>query len=169
MIVSLIVGRARNGVIGRDGDLPWRLPADLAQFKRRTMGHHLVMGRRTFESLPGILPGRPHLVLSRDPSYAHEGIRVFATLEDALAAAEAAGDDETFVIGGGAVYREALPRASRVYLTRVHADVEGDVTFDDLDPAQWIEVEREDTTADERHAHPFSVCVYERRPPVAGL
>ena len=134
MIVSLIVGRARNGVIGRDGDLPWRLPADLAQFKRRTMGHHLVMGRRTFESLPGILPGRPHLVLSRDPSYAHEGIRVFATLEDALAAAEAAGDDETFVIGGGAVYREALPRASRVYLTRVHADVEGDVTFDDLDP-----------------------------------
>ena len=164
MIVSLIVGRARNGVIGRDGALPWRLPADLAQFKRRTMGHHLVMGRRTFESLPGILPGRPHFVLSRDPSFAPEGVRVFANLEDALATAEAAGEDEAFVIGGGAVYREALPRAHRVYLTRVHADIEGDVTFDELDPTSWTEVERNDEDVDARHAHPFSVCVYERRP-----
>lgn len=164
MIVSLIVGRARNGVIGRDGDLPWRLPADLAQFKRRTMGHHLVMGRRTFESLPGILPGRPHLVLSRDRDFAPRGVQVFANLEDALAVAEAAGDDEAFVIGGGAVYREALPRAQRVYLTRVHADVEGDVTFDELEPERWTEVERTDEEADERHAYPFSVCVYERRP-----
>ena len=127
------------------------------------MGHHLVMGRRTFESLPGILPGRPHLVLSREPSFAPEGVRVFANLEDALAVAEAAGDDEAFVIGGGAVYREALPRARRVYLTRVHADVDGDVTFDELDPAHWIEVDRRDQAADARHAHPFSVCVYERR------
>jgi len=164
LIVSIIVGRARNGVIGRGGDLPWRLPADLAQFKRRTMGHHLVMGRRTFESLPGILPGRPHLVLSRDPDFAPQGVQVFANLEDALAVAEAEGDDEAFVIGGGAVYREALPRAQRVYLTRVHADVEGDVTFDELEPERWTEVERTDEEADERHAHPFSVCVYERRP-----
>lgn len=163
MKVALIVGRARNGVIGCDGDLPWRLPADLAQFKRRTMGHHLIMGRRTFESLPGILPGRPHIVLSRDPSYAPEGVRVCSSLEQALSVARTAGDDEAFVIGGGAVYREALALADRVYLTHVHADVEGDVTFDALESSTWVEVEREDNDADERHAHPFSVCVYERR------
>ncbi|MGH1345429.1 MAG: dihydrofolate reductase [Nannocystales bacterium] len=163
MKVSLIVGRARNGVIGREGDLPWRLPADLAQFKRRTMGHHLIMGRRTFESLPGILPGRPHVVLTRDPSFERDGVRVCSSLDAALEVARAAGDDEAFVIGGGVVYREALSLADRVYLTRVHADVEGDVTFDELDATRWDEVEREDKEADDRNAHSFSVCVYERR------
>ncbi|MBV1857192.1 MAG: dihydrofolate reductase [Nannocystaceae bacterium] len=163
MKVSLIVGRARNGVIGRDGDLPWRLPADLAQFKRRTMGHHLIMGRRTFESLPGILPGRPHVVLTRDASFRAEGACICLSLPTALEVARAAGDDEAFVIGGGVLYREALAIADRVYMTRVHADVAGDVTFDELEVAQWDEVEREDNEADDRHAHSFSVCVYERR------
>ncbi len=163
MKVSLIVGRARNGVIGREGDLPWRLPADLAQFKRRTMGHHLIMGRRTFESLPGILPGRPHVVLTRDASFQPDGVIVCSSLDAALEVARAAGDDEAFVIGGGVVYREALRVADRVYLTRVHADLEGDVTFDELDAELWDELEREDRKADDRHAHSFSVCVYERR------
>lgn len=163
MKVSLIVGRASNGVIGRDGDLPWRLPADLAQFKRRTMGHHLIMGRRTFESLPGILPGRPHVVLTRDPSFRRNGVSLCSSLEAALAVARAAGDDEAFIIGGGAVYREALSFADRVYLTRVHAEVDGDVTFDELDGELWEETERDDHDADDRHAHAFSVCVYERR------
>lgn len=163
MRVSLIVGRAQNGVIGRDGDLPWRLPADLAQFKRRTMGHHLIMGRKTFESLPGILPGRPHVVLSRDPAYAPAGVACCASLDEAFALARAAGAKESFVIGGGAVYREALAHADCVYLTRVHAEVEGDVTFDELDPSVWVESEREDHEADDRHAYAFSVCVYERR------
>ena len=163
MKLSIIVGRARNGVIGRDGDLPWRLPADLAQFKRRTMGHHLIMGRNTFVSLPGILPGRPHIVLSRDAAYRPEGVTVCRSLADAVGLARSAGDDEAFVIGGGAVYREALATADRVYLTRVDAEVEGDVTFDDLDAAQWVEVEREVHPADERHAYDFAVCVYDRR------
>jgi len=163
MKVSLIVARARNGVIGRQGDLPWRLPADLAEFKRRTMGHHLIMGRRTLESLPGILPGRPHVVLSRDAGFRRDGIHVCSSLDAALEVARAAGDDEAFVIGGGVVYREALRVADRVYLTRVHADVEGDVTFDELDAELWSEIEREDKKADDRHAHSFSVCVYERR------
>lgn len=163
MKVSLIVGRARNGVIGRNGDLPWRLPADLAQFKRRTMGHHLIMGRRTFESLPGILPGRPHVVLTRDANFRREGVSICSSLDAALGVARAAGDDEAFVIGGGAVYREALSIADRVYLTRVHAEVAGDVTFDELDAELWDEIEREDKNADDRHAHSFSVCVYERR------
>jgi dihydrofolate reductase len=164
MKVSLIVGRASNGVIGRDGDLPWRLPADLAQFKRRTMGHHLIMGRRTFASLPGILPGRPHVVLTRDANFRCDAASVCSSLGAALEVARAAGDDEAFVIGGGAVYREALPIADRVYLTRVHAEIAGDVTFDELDPESWEEIGREDHNADERHRHSFSVCLYERRP-----
>ena len=163
MKISIIVGRARNGVIGRDGDLPWRLPADLAQFKRRTMGHHLIMGRKTFESLPGILPGRPHLVLSRDPGYAPDGVSRCGSLDEAFSIARSAGDDEAFVIGGGAVYRDALPLADRVYLTRVDADVNGDVTFDELDPAAWIEVERLEHDPDERNRYGFAVCVYDRR------
>ncbi len=163
MKVSIIVGVARNGVIGRDGDLPWRLPDDLAQFKRRTMGHHLLMGRRTFLSLPGILPGRPHIVLSRNPDYAPQGVVVTPSLELGLAVARDAGDDEAFVIGGGAVYRAAMRVADRVHLTHVDADVAGDVTFDPLDPAQWSETEREEHPADARHAHAFSVCTYERR------
>lgn len=162
MKISIIVGRARNGVIGRDGDLPWRLPADLAQFKRRTMGHHLIMGRKTFESLPGILPGRPHLVLSRDAAYAPDGVTRCGSLDDAVSIARAAGDDEAFVIGGGAVYREALALADRVYLTRVDAEVDGDVTFEDLDPAAWTETERIEHEADDRNRYAFSVCVYDR-------
>lgn len=165
MRVSLIVGRARNGVIGRDGDLPWRLPADLAQFKRRTMGHHLIMGRKTFESLPGVLPGRPHLVLSRDPSYAPQGVTRCGALDEALRIARDAGDDEAFVIGGGAVYRQALGLADRVYLTRVDTQVDGDVTFDELDPARWSEVERTEHAADARNTYAFSVCVYDRTSP----
>ncbi len=121
------------------------------------------MGRRTFESLPGILPGRPHVVLTRDARFQRDGVRVCSSLGAALEVARAAGDDEAFVIGGGVVYREALGVADRVYLTRVHADVAGDVTFDDLDAALWDESEREDRDADERHAQAFSLCVYERR------
>jgi len=162
--ISLIVGRARNGVIGKDGELPWRLPADLAQFKRRTMGHHLIMGRRTFESLPGVLPGRPHLVLSRDAAYAPDPrVVVLGSLGAAVEVARQAGDEEAFVIGGAAVYREALPLADRVYLTEVDAEPDGDVTFDALDPDRWDERERDEREADELHAHPFSISVYQRR------
>ncbi|MEM6292304.1 MAG: dihydrofolate reductase [Myxococcota bacterium] len=163
MRISLIVARASNGVIGRDGDLPWRLPADLAHFKRITMGHHLIMGRRTFASLPGVLPGRPHVVLTRDRGYAPEGVTVVHSLDAALAIARGAGDDEAFVIGGGAVYREAITRADRVYLTDVHASVDGDVTFDSLEPTSWLETDRVRHEADDRHAHAFSMCVYDRR------
>jgi dihydrofolate reductase len=160
--ISIIVGRARNGVIGRDGELPWRLPDDLAQFKRRTMGHHLIMGRKTFASLPGILPGRPHLVLSRDAAWAPDGVTRCASLDEAFSIARAAGDDEAFVIGGGAVYAEALALADRVYLTRIDAEVGGDVTFAELDPAAWTEVDRIEHEADARNRYAFSVCVYDR-------
>ena len=166
MQISLIVAIARNGVIGRDGDLPWRLPADLREFKRRTLGHHILMGRKTFVSLGRPLPGRPNVVLSRDPAFAAEGASVVQDLPTALGVAESAGETEVFVIGGAALYAAALPVAQRIYLTRVHAQVDGDVYLRDLlaavDAPEWTEVERVDHPADDGHVHPFSLCVYAR-------
>jgi dihydrofolate reductase len=163
MRVSILAAVAANGVIGRDGDLPWRLPADLAFFKRVTMGHHLVMGRKTWESIGRPLPGRTFVVLSRDPGLAIPGVQVVHALPEALALARAAGDSEVFVIGGADVFGLALPLASRLYLTRVHAHVEGDVCFPAFDEHPWVEVAREEHAVDDRHAFPFAICTLERR------
>jgi dihydrofolate reductase len=162
MLVSIVVAVAANGVIGRDGGLPWRLPADLAFFKRVTMGHHLVMGRKTWESIGRPLPGRTLVVLTRDPQLEIPGVQVVHALPDALALARAAGDSEACVIGGADVFARALPLADRLYLTRVHADVEGDVRFPVFDAQGWVEVAREEHAADERHAYAFSICTLER-------
>jgi len=158
--VSVIVAAAENGVIGRAGALPWRLSEDLKRFKRLTVGHPVVMGRKTWESLGRALPGRRNLVVSRSPGYAAAGAEVFSSLDEALAAC--AGEGEVFVIGGAALYAEALPRADRLYLTRVHAAVEGDVTFPEIDPADWTLISEESHEADARHDHAFSFRVYER-------
>jgi dihydrofolate reductase len=162
MLVSIVVAVAANGVIGRDGGLPWRLPADLAFFKRVTMGHHIVMGRKTWESIGRPLPGRTLVVLTRDPQREIPGVQVVHALPDALALARAAGDSEACVIGGADVFALALPLADRLYLTRVHADVEGDVRFPAFDAKAWVEVAREEHAADERHAYAFSICTLER-------
>lgn len=167
MRISLIAAVARNRVIGRRDDLPWRLPEDLRRFKQRTLGHHLVLGRVTWEAV-GALPGRKTIVLSHTPVDLPDGVRRAANLEEALEIARAAGEDEVFIGGGGMVYRSALPLADRLYLTRVHAEVEGDVTFPSLDSEEWLEVEREDFAADERHAHSFSICVLDRVRAAAG-
>ena len=161
MIVSLIVAVARNGVIGRDGDLPWRLPRDLAYFKERTMGHHVIMGRRTWESIGRPLPGRSFVVVSRRQGFEAPGCRVVSSLSAALELAREAGEDEAFVIGGAALYAEALGRADRIYLTEVQADVDGDVTFPALGEG-WREVAREGHPADERHAYAVAFVVLER-------
>lgn len=163
MRVSILVAAARSGVIGRGGELPWRLPADLRFFKRVTMGHHLIMGRKTWASIGRPLPGRTMVVLTRSPGLELAGATVVHDLPEALALARAAGDTEAFVIGGAEVYARALPLADRLYLTRVHADVEGDVRFPDLDEHRWVEVAREEHAADEHHAHAFAFCTLERR------
>lgn len=159
-MLSLIVAVARNGVIGRDGTLPWRLPEDLRHFRRTTLGRPVLMGRRTFESIGRPLDRRRNVVLSRDPAFAPAGVEVDRSLEAALA--RTADAEETVVIGGASLYAESLPRARRLYLTRVHADVPGDVRFPDFDLSAWREVERRDFPADARHAHAFSIVTLER-------
>lgn len=152
---------AEDRVIGRDGALPWHLSSDLRRFKQLTMGHHLLMGRRTFESIGRPLPGRTSVVITRQAGYqAPESVVVAPNFEAALAAAP--GDDEPFVIGGAQIYQLALPRASRIYLTEVHAAVPGDVRFPPLDSAQWRELSRERFEASPRDEHPHTFRVLQR-------
>ena len=139
-MIALVVAHSANRVIGREGALPWRLPSDLRRFRELTTGHTVLMGRRTYESLPDAfrpLPGRRNLVLSGDPGYRAEGAEVFASLQDALAACEG----DCFVIGGEVTYRDALPLCERLYATEIDAEVEGDAFFPELDPEQWRLVE----------------------------
>lgn len=143
--IALLVAMARNRVIGIQGRLPWHIPADLKRFKALTMGHHIVMGRKTWESIGRLLPGRTTVVVTRRKGYPVSGGLVVHSLEDALAAAAA--DDEIFIIGGGELYREALSYADRIYLTEVDADFEGDTWFPELDPGQWREASRETLAA----------------------
>ncbi|MFV2071132.1 MAG: dihydrofolate reductase [Thermoanaerobaculales bacterium] len=162
MTVSLIVAVSSNGVIGRDGGLPWRLSADLRHFKRTTMGHHLIIGRRTWEEVGKPLPGRTMVVLTRDRGFAAEGVKVVHSLAEALAVA--ADDEEPFIAGGAQIYRMALEAdlVDRIYLTRVHAPIEGDTLFPEIDLDEWELVSQDDHEADERNQHPFSFLVYER-------
>ncbi len=162
MRVALIAAVADNGVIGREGGMPWRLPADLRHFKQLTMGHHVIVGRRTWRSIGKPLPGRTVLALTRSATIEPPGAEPCPSLDQALAVAAAAGDDEPFVAGGAEVYRLALPRADRLYLTRVHAHPAGDVRFPPCDFAEWRLVERWDRQPDGRNAHRLTFEIYDR-------
>ena len=162
MTISLVVAASTNNVIGSDGGLPWHLPDDLRHFKRLTTGNPIVMGRRTFESIGRPLPDRRNIVMTRDPDYVAPGCDVVSSVREALDLVEDA--DEVMIIGGGQVYRDFLPHADRIYLTRVQADVEGDTYFPDIDEAGWRLVSSEAHAADEKHAYAFDVMVFERRP-----
>jgi dihydrofolate reductase len=166
MRISLIAAVAANGVIGRNNGLPWNLPADLELFQTLTMGHTLVMGRRTWESFAYPLPGRRIVVLTsrRDwqPEGQPEGVEVAHSLDEALERARESGDPEAFVAGGTEVFREALPRADRIYLTRVEAEVPGDTWFPDFDVAGWKTVEEAHHEADADHSFPFTFQILDR-------
>ena len=157
---------ARNRVIGRDNQLPWRLPKDMQFFVATTMGKPVIMGRRTFESMKAPLAGRTNIVITRDLAYRREGVLVAHSLEEALDLAEARcrADDveEAMVIGGAGIYRMALPLATRLYVTLIDADVDGDTYFPDVDLDAWREVSRETFPADAANRLPFSIVVYER-------
>ncbi|MEM7570675.1 MAG: dihydrofolate reductase [Pseudomonadota bacterium] len=144
--VSMILARASNGVIGRDGDLPWRLPADLKHFKKLTVGKPIIMGRKTWDSLGKALPGRHNIVLTRDKSFTGEGCTVTHTLADALDAAGLTG--EIMIIGGAEIYKLAMPIAQRIYMTHVALTAEGDTLFPALDEAEWHASDRQAHSAE---------------------
>lgn len=166
--LALVVARARNGVIGRDGTLPWRLRSDMAWFKANTLGKPVIMGRKTWDSLPRKpLPGRTNIVLTRDASFEPEGAVACDTFSEAvqIAREQAADDgvDEVCVIGGSALFELSLPKAKRLYLTEIEADVEGDVRFPAFDESAWVEVSREAHPDGEGDEYPFVFRVLERR------
>ncbi|MFO1410545.1 MAG: dihydrofolate reductase [Steroidobacteraceae bacterium] len=161
--ITLVVAAADNDVIGAGGALPWHLPADLRHFKALTFGHPVLMGRRTFEAIGRPLPGRRNLVLTRGAPALPPGVEAVGSLDEALR--RCAGVPELFVIGGGEVYRLALPRATRIELTRVHARPAGDAWFVLPDPAAWRELTRSGHPADERHPHAMTFLRLERAAP----
>ena len=156
MRISMIVAAAENNVIGRDGDLPWHLPVDLRYFKDTTMGHPVIMGRRTWESFDGGLPGRRCIVVSRNPDLKLDGAETTTSLRDAIDAVN--GSEEVFIAGGGEIYRLAFDLAHRILLTRIHTTIDGDATFPPLDPNVWRRESADRREADDRNAH---ACTFE--------
>ena len=167
MDISLIWAMAENGVIGRGNSLPWRLPRDMQFFMTATMGKPVIMGRKTFESMKAPLPGRTNIVMTRAADYEREGVRVVANFAEALKVARAQcevdGKDEIMVAGGAEIYRLALAVATRLYVTTVHAEVEGDTWFPELDWSLFEEARAESFPADDRHSHSFTISVFNRR------
>ena len=161
-ILSMIVAHADNRIIGKDNDMPWHLPADLAYFKKTTLGKPVVMGRKTYESIGRPLPGRQNIVISRDASYQAEGIETATSVEQALALA---GDvEEVMVIGGGAIYAHCLPAAQRLYITHIEAKIDGDTQFPAYElEQQWQKVASQKQFADEKNQYNLDFCIYERK------
>lgn len=159
--LSLIVAMAKNRVIGADNTLPWHLPADLKHFKALTMGHHIVMGRKTYESIGKPLPGRTTVVVTRNANYSVPGVIVASSLEVAISAC--GNDEEIFVIGGAELYRQAIKLADRIYLTEIDADIPGDAHFTEFDRKLWQETGRVNNVPDEKNLYSYHFVVYDRK------
>lgn len=160
----MIAAVATNGTIGRDNDLPWHQAADLKRFKNLTLGHHFIMGRRTYESVGTPLPGRTNVVVTHDPAYRVDGAIVVHSLEDALRLAT--NDDEPFIGGGAVIFEQAMHRADRMYITRIHAEIEGDTKFPEFDDVgEWQLTDAEHFEADEKNDYPYSFLTYDRVAP----
>lgn len=165
MTLSLIWAMADNRVIGIENRLPWKLPADMKWFRQNTMGKPIIMGRLTFESFGAKpLPGRRNIIVSRNPSYTADGIEVYTSLEDALQSTQ--NNEETMIIGGMSLYKQALPLADRLYMTLIHANVEGDAWFPEFDLHEWQEMARSDFPADEKNPHAYSFITLDKQPGV---
>jgi len=162
MTISIIVAIAKNNEIGRENDLLWRLPADLKRFKELTTGHTIIMGRKTFESLPkGALPNRRNIILSRNTNVSYENGEIYSSLDAALI--KTINEEEVFIIGGGEIYNQALPLADKLYLTKVHADFpDADTFFPAINWSEWQETSRETYPADEKNPHSFTFYEFER-------
>ncbi|MDL5382914.1 type 3 dihydrofolate reductase [Aeromonas hydrophila] len=163
MMISMIAAMAHDRVIGLDNQMPWHLPADLAHFKRVTLGKPVLMGRKTFESIGRPLPGRRNLVISRNPDYQADGVEVIDSVEAALALLAGSDVAELMVIGGGHLYGQLLPRADRLYLTRIDLAVEGDTRFPAFDEGDWSCIECEPHQPDEKNPHSYCFETWQRR------
>ncbi|MFT7108999.1 MAG: dihydrofolate reductase [Psychrobacter glaciei] len=167
MKVALIAAFAQNLVVGINNSLPWHLPEDLKYFKRTTSGKAIIMGRKTYESIGRPLPNRTNIVISRNPDFSAEGVVIVTSIEEAIKYAESVnminGVDEVMIIGGAAIYQASLPMADRLYLTHVHASVEGDAYFPKVDFDQWKEVAREDFNKDDSNPYDYSFSVYDKK------
>lgn len=161
-MISLLVAMDEKRGIGKAGKLPWHLSSDLRRFRELTMGHHLIAGRKTFESIGKPLPGRHTIVLSRNSSFKPEGCFLARSVEDAIALARERGETEVFVIGGAEIYAQALDAADRIYLTQVHAEVDADTFFPEFDRDDWIVTQHLDHPADEKNQYAFTFMLLER-------
>ena len=164
MIISQIAAMSRNRVIGRDNTLPWHMPDDLAYFFRITKGHHIIMGRRNYESNGKALPGRVNIVVTRNKDYLAPGCMVVHSVQEALDYAKKQGEKEVFIVGGGTLYAATLTITERIYLTLLDAYVEGDTFFPELDPQLWQVVSEEFHPADDRNPYNYTFYIFERKP-----
>lgn len=160
MPIAQVVAISQNRVIGKDNQLIWHMPADLKHYKNITMGHHMIMGRKTYESIGRPLPGRTTVIITRDKNYKAEGCIIVNSLDEALKVA--ASDSEPCIVGGGEIFRQAMSITDKIYLTIIHHDFEGDTFYPELDPAEWKLTKREDFQPDEKNRYPYSFCEYER-------
>lgn len=162
-MISLIVAAASNNAIGKNNQLLWHLPNDLKFFKNTTWASVVIMGRKTFEAVNKPLPGRINIVITTQPGWKAENALVAGNLDDAIQQANSTHCREIFIIGGGEIYRQSIGIADKIYMTRVHASLEGDTFFPEIDPAQWHQTGNLDFPADEKHAYPYSFQTWERR------
>ena len=158
--VTLIAAAGENNELGRDKDLVWHLPDDFRRFKKLTTGHYIIMGRKTFETFPQLLPNRTHVIITRKEDYNPEGTIVVNSLEKALEAAK--DDEQPYVIGGGEIYKLALEKADAIELTRVHGTFDADTFFPEFDESKWKLVAKEEHPKDDRHKYAFTYLTYER-------
>lgn len=163
MKISSIVAVAQNGVIGKDNSLPWRLPDDMKYFKKVTQGHHIIMGRKNYQSIGFPLPKRTNIILSRNPFFIVSNCLVAQSVEEALSIAYDNGEEEVFIIGGAAIYEETMDMWDRLYYTEVQAEPEGDVFFPEMDWNKWHLTESEFHEKDERHDYSFTFKVFDRK------
>ncbi|MEO9869122.1 dihydrofolate reductase [Ekhidna sp.] len=166
MIVSMIAAMGSNRTIGRDNDIPWHLPDDFKYFKNTTKGHHVIMGRKNWESLSHTfqpLPGRPNIVVTRQSNYKADGAEVISSVDKGLEIARKNNESEVFIIGGGEIYRIGLAMVDRIYLTEINGDFDGEVTFPEFDKSIWEEESRVHHHADDRHKYSFDFVVYSKK------
>lgn len=159
-MLSIVVALTENGLIGNANQLPWRMSDDLKRVKALTMGHHLIMGRKTYESIGRPLPGRTTVIITRQNDYKAEGCKVVTSLDEAIEIAK--NDSEAFVFGGGEIFSQALPKVDRIYMTLLHTIIEGDTFFPELNPADWKVIDQKYFPADEKNEFECTVYTYER-------